>query len=173
MLFCRAVIINTKISLAMMTSSNGNIFRVTGHLCAEFTCDKGQWRETLMLSQTIVRLVIWYAIAPTFWRHSNAHKHFSTPVHILLFLFLSLYYEIITYTLLAREHKENTPIVQAINAFDHVPAWDCIGNRMTNNLQRKTVRCDLALGSFSLSEWAAVLKMKSFLFDFRLYPDTL
>ena len=34
----------------MMTSSNGNIFRVTGHLCGEFTGPgefphKGQWRE--------------------------------------------------------------------------------------------------------------------------------
>ena len=34
-----------------MTSSNGNIFRVTGHLCGEFTghrwvlCKKGQWRQ--------------------------------------------------------------------------------------------------------------------------------
>ena len=31
-LFCRGVIGNP-----MMTSSNGNIFRVTGHLCGEFT----------------------------------------------------------------------------------------------------------------------------------------
>ena len=34
----------------MMTSSNGNIFRVTGHLCGE-------------IGQTIARLVIWDAIA--------------------------------------------------------------------------------------------------------------
>ena len=27
----------TKMQLSMMTSSNGNIFRVTGHLCGEFT----------------------------------------------------------------------------------------------------------------------------------------
>ena len=27
----------TIISINMMTSSNGNIFRVTGHLCGEFT----------------------------------------------------------------------------------------------------------------------------------------
>ena len=32
---------------AMMTSSNGNIFRVTGHSCVEFT---GQWRGALMFS---------------------------------------------------------------------------------------------------------------------------
>ena len=40
----------------MMTSSNGNIFRVTDHLCGEFTCHrvnsphKGRWREALMFS---------------------------------------------------------------------------------------------------------------------------
>ena len=40
----------------MMTSSNGNIFRVTGHLCGEFTGlsvnspHKGQWRGALMFS---------------------------------------------------------------------------------------------------------------------------
>ena len=34
----------------MMTLSNGNIFRVTGHLCGEFTGDKGRWREALIIS---------------------------------------------------------------------------------------------------------------------------
>ena len=40
----------------MMTSSNGSIFRVTGHLCGEFTGHrwiprtKGQWRGALMFS---------------------------------------------------------------------------------------------------------------------------
>ena len=29
-----------KVRLFMMTSSNGNIFRVTGHLCGEFTCHR-------------------------------------------------------------------------------------------------------------------------------------
>ena len=39
-----------------MTSSNGNIFRVTGHLCGEFTGHRlnsphnGQWRGALMFS---------------------------------------------------------------------------------------------------------------------------
>ena len=33
----------------MMTSSNGNIFRVTGHLCGEFPA-KGQWRRALIFS---------------------------------------------------------------------------------------------------------------------------
>ena len=40
----------------MMTSSNGNIFRITGHLCGEFTGHRwiprsnGQWLGTLMFS---------------------------------------------------------------------------------------------------------------------------
>ena len=45
----------TTTARGMMTSSNGNIFRVTGHLCGEFTgpgeCPlKGQWRGALMFS---------------------------------------------------------------------------------------------------------------------------
>ena len=38
----------------MMTSSNGNIFRVTGHFCGEF--HKGQWRGALMFSSPDLRL---------------------------------------------------------------------------------------------------------------------
>ena len=61
------------------TSSNGNIFRVTGHLCREFTGHrwiprkKGQWRRALMFSLICAWLngwvnsdeaVIWDAIVP-------------------------------------------------------------------------------------------------------------
>ena len=47
-----------------MTSSNGNIFRVTGHLCEEFTGDqlsphKGQWRGALMFSLICVWINSW------------------------------------------------------------------------------------------------------------------
>ena len=48
----------------MMTSSNGNIFRVNGHLCREFTgprspvnsLHKGQWRGALMFSLICARI---------------------------------------------------------------------------------------------------------------------
>ena len=47
----------------MMTSSNGNIFRVTGHLCREFTGDrephKGQWRRALIFSLICVWIYGW------------------------------------------------------------------------------------------------------------------
>ena len=48
----------------MMTSSNGNIFRVTGSLCWEFTGPgwfphKGQWRRALMFSLICVWLKGW------------------------------------------------------------------------------------------------------------------
>ena len=48
--------------LHMMTSSNGNIFRVTGTLCGEFTGPrwipphKGQWRGALMFSLICARI---------------------------------------------------------------------------------------------------------------------
>ena len=48
---------------AMMTSWNGNIFRVTGHLCGEFTPvnspHKGQWRGALMFSLICVWINGW------------------------------------------------------------------------------------------------------------------
>ena len=43
----------------MMTSSNGIIFRVTGHLCGEFTGHKGQWRGALMFSLICVWINGW------------------------------------------------------------------------------------------------------------------
>ena len=65
-------------TLYMMTSPNGNIFRVTGHLCGEFTClrwiprtkasDGGALMFSLIynwclkkVEKIIVRLVIWDA----------------------------------------------------------------------------------------------------------------
>ena len=49
----------------MMTSSNGNIFRVTGHLCGKIhrspvkSPHKGQWRRALMFSLICVRIHGW------------------------------------------------------------------------------------------------------------------
>ena len=51
--------------IGMMTSPNGNIFRVTGHLCWEFTGprwisrSKGQWRSALMFSLICARINGW------------------------------------------------------------------------------------------------------------------
>ena len=43
-----------------MTSSNGNILCVTGHLCGEFTGPhKGKWRGALMLSLICVWTNAW------------------------------------------------------------------------------------------------------------------
>ena len=50
-------------SFVMMTSSYGNIFRVTGHLCREFTPvnspHKGRWRRALMFSLICVWINCW------------------------------------------------------------------------------------------------------------------
>ena len=46
----------------MMTSSNGNIFRVTDHLCGEFLVNsphKGQWRGALMFSMVCALINSW------------------------------------------------------------------------------------------------------------------
>ena len=45
-----------------MTSSNGNIFRVTGPLCGEFPVNsphKGQWRGALMFSLICAIITDW------------------------------------------------------------------------------------------------------------------
>ena len=52
-------------AINMMTSSNGNIFRVTGHLCGELcgspvkSPHKGQWRGALMFSLICARINGW------------------------------------------------------------------------------------------------------------------
>ena len=54
-----------KLCLNMMTSSNGNSFRITGHLCGDFTGprwnspQKGQWRGALMFSLISARINGW------------------------------------------------------------------------------------------------------------------
>ena len=63
------------ISVSMMTSSNIDIYRVTGHLCEEFTGPRKKASDAELwcflwsvpewtIEKTIVRLVIWDAIAP-------------------------------------------------------------------------------------------------------------
>ena len=43
----------------MMTSSNGNIFRVTGHLCGEFTGTKASDAELWLFSLICARINSW------------------------------------------------------------------------------------------------------------------
>ena len=63
-LFVNRQSIKTWWRISMMTSSNGNTFRVTGPLCGEFTGPgefphKGQWRGTLMFSLICVWINGW------------------------------------------------------------------------------------------------------------------
>ena len=57
--------LRTKYKIIMVTSSNGNVFRVTGHLCGEITGDRwiprtnGQWRGALMFSLICAWLNCW------------------------------------------------------------------------------------------------------------------
>ena len=46
------------LALCIMTSSNGNIFRVTGHLCGEFTGPR-QWHGALMFALICVWINGW------------------------------------------------------------------------------------------------------------------
>ena len=58
---CQKTCTNNMVHRCAMTSWNGNIFRVTGHLCGEFTGPllKGQWRGALMFSMIGVGINGW------------------------------------------------------------------------------------------------------------------
>ena len=64
----------------MMTSSNGNIFRVTGHLCGELTGHrwiphKGQWRGALVFSLIYAWINGWVNNRePGDWRRHRVHN---------------------------------------------------------------------------------------------------
>ena len=89
---------------SMMTSSNGNMFRITGPLCGEFTgpgelysLHKGQWRGALMFSFICAWINDWVnnREAGDLRRH---HGHYDVNVmlgsfyHILSALFASISY---------------------------------------------------------------------------------
>ena len=75
----------------MMTSSNGNMFRVTGHLCGEFTgprwiprtkaSDAELW--CFLWSAPWINGWVWWFETPTcssLWRHCNANDDNPVPV---------------------------------------------------------------------------------------------
>ena len=70
----------------MMTSWNWNIFRVTGHLCGEFTGHKGQWRRALLFSLICAWIRLskqwwgWWFEAPSrpLWHHCNDNPNFHS-----------------------------------------------------------------------------------------------
>ena len=72
----------------MMTSSNGNIFRVTGHLCGEFPGEFPTQRPVtrsfdvffyLYLNKQLIKQSWgrWFeTLSPPLWRHCNCHVSF-------------------------------------------------------------------------------------------------
>ena len=79
----------------MMTSSNGNIFRVTGHLCGEFTgprwipCTKASDAELWCFFDLRPKKLLskqswgWWFETPShpLWRHRNASSSWAFPWH--------------------------------------------------------------------------------------------
>ena len=73
---------------AMRTSSNGNIFRVTGPLCGEFTgqgefpTQKGQWRGAFMFSLICAWIKGWVNNREAGdWRRHRAHYDVIVMLH--------------------------------------------------------------------------------------------
>ena len=74
----------------MMTSSNGNIFRVTGHLCGELT-DYRWIPRTLRLNERFSKQWWgWWFETPShpLWRHCN-DKRFGRPWVIYIYIWFS------------------------------------------------------------------------------------
>ena len=85
-----------RVDSLMMTSSNGNIYRVTGHLCGEFTghrwiprtkaSDAELWCFDLRLNERLSKQ--WWFATPSrpLWRHSNVplgHLYDSSKWHCI------------------------------------------------------------------------------------------
>ena len=63
----------------MMTSSNGNIFRVTGTLCGEFTCHR--WIPRTKASDAELWCFIWSAPVYGLENHREAGELKRRPAH--------------------------------------------------------------------------------------------
>ena len=76
---------NTMLKYNMMTSSNGNIFRVTGPLCGEFT-GPSEFPAQRPVTRSFdvffsLRLVIWDA-RWSLWRHRNESKGYPIKLSV-------------------------------------------------------------------------------------------
>ena len=82
---CLVQSINHSLS-AMMTSANGNIFHVTGHLCGEFTGPrvlfKGMWKLLKFNNKTI--------LTKPFKEGLNEHLHYFINTHFQLISVLTV-----------------------------------------------------------------------------------
>ena len=82
---------HTMSCFSMMTSSHGNIFRVTGHLCGEFPgpgefpTNKGQWRGALMFSLICVWINGWVNNREAGdMRRYRAHYDVTVMLHLIV-----------------------------------------------------------------------------------------
>ena len=106
----------------MMTSSNGNIVRITGPLYGEFTSQfhKGQWRETLMFSLICACTHGWVnnRDADDLRRH---RAHYDVTV-LMGFILLQLGYSVYAGdTIKHIQAFSKTYIIRNINPFQTMP----------------------------------------------------
>ena len=109
------------IFIAMMTSSNGNMFCITGPLCGEFTGDR--WIPSTKASDAVLVLSLIYAWTNGWVNNRNAgdlrrhHAHYDITViwriwwqNRLVRLSQQLYNIIVYETLMKNIHHNNTHI---------------------------------------------------------------
>ena len=75
---------------SMMTSSNVNIFRVTGHLCGEFTGNRllAFVYETYLAYPKIMCISIFILVTTTLW---DRHPHVPFCVAIYIYIYIYIY----------------------------------------------------------------------------------
>ena len=109
--------INTKAS--MMTSSNGNIFRVTGHLCGEFTGPR--WIPRTKASDAELWCFLWSAPNN---REAGDSRRYQAHCDVIVML-LYLYYCVCHYAS-AREFLSSDPIrkwIARLNSLHGTPLY--------------------------------------------------
>ena len=116
----------------MMTSLNGTIFRVTGHLCGEFTGpwwipSKGQWRGALIFS--LIFVYIKNGEAGDLRRH---RAHYDVIVMNLCKRRLKLgHWRVITSHKNNGSHYLSMPLSKLYHVSERIPWW---GHMVSKNL---------------------------------------
>ena len=105
----------------MMTSSNGNIFRVTGLLCGEFTCHR--WIPLTKASDAGVWCYLWSPSQPNSWanngdagdlRHHRAHNE----VILMMWKDTRMHHEVAQFRLLLAFHWQSYLMKEPISLRD-------------------------------------------------------
>ena len=140
----------------MMTSSNGNIFRVTGHWCGEFTgsrwipLHKGQWRGAFMFSLICVWINVWINNREAGdLRHYLAHYDVTVMMMIGMFChFYQLHLQlVIRLTSFVTYPEKNKPTKQKTTTLIYGEGWTRTEKQVLYQLHTNILNTNLDISS--------------------------